>query len=150
MWQCHPRGVSVEKVYTFAQGCWRRSFGLGRHGRAAAQQSSDDGESSGDESVSGVWELDVEELRGRLDAQPKLTPEPEIEDAEAAIADKAPRWARDAISANGCCQCFTVHMCLAVFVVATAGLLLTAVGAAGTAPHLTPSNVFQKLSHIHI
>ena len=55
------------------------------HGRAAAQQSSDDGESSGDESVSGVWELDVEELRGRLAAQPKLTPEPEIEDAKASI-----------------------------------------------------------------
>ena len=111
-------------------------------GRAAAQQSSDDGESSGDESVSGVWELDVEELRGRLAAQPKLTPEPEIEDAKASIADKEPRRAIDAISANGCCQCFTVHMCLAVFGLLTAGLLLTAVGA-GTAPHLTPANVFQ-------
>ena len=114
-------------------------------GRAAAQQSSDDGESSGDESVSGVWELDVEELRGKLRQQPvEEWPgrDEEIRACEESIADKAPRRASDAISANGCCMCFTVHMCLAVFGLLTAGLLLTAVGA-GTAPHLTPANVFQ-------
>ena len=62
-------------------------------GRAAAQQSSD-GESSDAESVSGVWQLGEAELRGRLAAQPKLTPEPEIDACEESIRKKADEKAR--------------------------------------------------------
>ncbi len=107
----------------------------------------DGGESSGDESACGVWELDVEQLRGKLREQPVEEwrgRNEEIHACEESIRKKEDLEASAAISANGCCQCFTVHMYLAVFVVWTAGLLLTAVGAAGTAPRLTPSNVFQK------
>ena len=114
-------------------------------GRAAAQQSSD-GESSDAESVSGVWELDEAELRGRLAAQPKKQwprRDEEIRACEESIRKKEPLKASAAISANGCCQCFSVHHCLIIFGLLTAGLLLTAVGA-GTAPRLTVADVCQK------
>ena len=119
---------------------------MGKRRRGRAQQSLDGGESSGDESVSGVWELDVEELRGKLREQPVEEWRgrgEEIRACEESIQKKEDLKASAAISASGCCQCFTVHHYLAVFVLLTAGLLLTAVGA-GTASRMTPANVLQK------